>query len=108
MSTFAQRGGSFLTSGVLIEAAPASGSTVKLEGGTVFYNTKATTTAALTLQLPGAVKGDTIVIKSVAAITALTWITPNGTATTANGLPAALTAGQAILIRYTSAGWTNW
>jgi len=110
MATFATRGNSFLAGHVLSEIAPASGSTVQLIGGTDTFITSGSTTAALTLRLPGGARGDEIVVKTVSAITTLTWQTPNGTATTANGLPATLAAAGKVVLKYspTLGAWTVW
>src|SRR5262245_39614069 len=108
MPSFAVRGTSFLEGHQFVEAAPTSGSTIVLQGGSDLLITNVATTAALTLQLPGGVKGDVLEVKAIAAVTALTWKTPTGATTTANGVPASLTAGQKVVLRYTSLGWQLW
>lgn len=108
MATFATRGNSFLAGHVMVEAAPASAATIVLLPGTDLYLNHAATIAALTLQLPGGTRGDEIVIKALSAVTALTWKNVLGTTVTPAGFPTALTAGQKVVLKYTSAGWTNW
>lgn len=109
MSTFLTRGNSFLAAGELREITPATTNTVQLSGGTEVLNTNTGTLAALTFVLPGSgTKGDRIGIKTIGAVTAVTWKLTNGSTTTANGVPAALTANQAIQLRYTTLGWQLW
>src|SRR5262245_20516343 len=110
MATFAQRGNSFLAAHVLVEQAPATGSTILMIGGTDFLNTNAGTIAALTLRLPGGARGDEMVVKTIGAITALSWQTPIGGATTANGLPSTLAANGKIVLKWsqTLGAWMVW